>query len=985
MLSTHPIQRRYLAEDLVRLRRSDEQRRYVASQRAGRIDPNPHQIDAVVFALSRLPEGGCILADEVGLGKTIEAGLVIAQRLAEGARRVLLVTPKPLLGQWKQELYALFGIDTQEGGARSGAFDGPGVFIIGRELVGSEKGEAALREAEPFDLCVVDEAHEVFANVYRRFDRWGDYREDADEAKTAGRLRALLTGSGTPVLLLTATPIQNSLPELWGLVQYVDPTGTLLGDLPTFRELFCASDDRILAPGQEHELHERMRSVVKRTLRRQAQDFMERPFVGRHAQLFEYEMSPEERRLYDDVTAYLLEPGICAFRGNQRRLLLIGFHRRMASSIRALSASLVRVAERLRGMLAGGGRDADDAAAFVADLEDDERGETDTDESAAAPPEQVRAELERVEAFIARAQALPGDGKARALIQAIRLVLQRAADGQGTGKVVIFTESLTTQDYLRELLLQDGVVSDEEITLFRGTNDSLRARQALAQWQEEVGREIPAYNQPSRDIAVRLALVHEFRTRSRVFVSTEAGAKGLNLQFCSTLINYDLPWNPQRIEQRIGRCHRYGQTHDVTVINFIAKDNEAQRLTFEILSQKLELFGTVLGASDDVLHEAQGDAPDTLVGALGAEFESRLRRIYERARTLAEIESELRELRDALDTRRHEFEDAYRRTADVIKTRLDASVQQVFRRISEELPRELREFDRDLEGVVTRYLAAIGAGVEREARDGVVLLRIAPCAALPDGLREGLTVAIGHVAGLGDAQPLHLGHPLVAAALAEARGASTGRFRVRVRVAADDDGLGALRGRAGRLILARIRYAGFEASERLIPVVLLAGDAEPVAPDVAARLLGCPFEDDPAAGAAPVSDEDVADALELLVFAAGAEALRGDEQRFDRSMAQIERYVGDRVLVERRKQTRLQRQVAAAEAERDRAVGAQQRTDAEGRLGRLRLELEAVEETVARLERRDDDTYQLFRERAEARRYAAPRVERLLEAELRIA
>ncbi|MGE3231316.1 MAG: SNF2-related protein, partial [Hyphomicrobium sp.] len=141
MQSLHPIQRRYLAEDLVRLRRSDEQRRYVASQRAGRIDPNPHQIDAVVFALSRLPEGGCILADEVGLGKTIEAGLVIAQRLAEGARRVLLVTPKPLLGQWKQELYALFGIEAREGGAQAGGFDGSGVFIVGRELVGTEKGE----------------------------------------------------------------------------------------------------------------------------------------------------------------------------------------------------------------------------------------------------------------------------------------------------------------------------------------------------------------------------------------------------------------------------------------------------------------------------------------------------------------------------------------------------------------------------------------------------------------------------------------------------------------------------------------------------------------------------------------------------------------------------------------------------------------------------------------------------------------------------
>ena len=110
----HPIHRRYDAEDLVRLRRSSERRRYAASQRLGRIDPNPHQIDAGMFALRRIPEGGCILADEVGLGKTIEAGIIVAQMMAEGAARILIVVPKPLLGQWQDELYTLFGISAQE-------------------------------------------------------------------------------------------------------------------------------------------------------------------------------------------------------------------------------------------------------------------------------------------------------------------------------------------------------------------------------------------------------------------------------------------------------------------------------------------------------------------------------------------------------------------------------------------------------------------------------------------------------------------------------------------------------------------------------------------------------------------------------------------------------------------------------------------------------------------------------------------------------
>src|ERR1700733_10802700 len=131
MTVPHPIQRRYLAEQLVRLRRSDEQQRYAAAQRQERIDPNPHQIDAVIFALKRIPEGGCILADEVGLGKTIEAGLVIAQLRAEGAaRRVLLVVPKPLLGQWQDELYRLFSIHAVEARMEPGAFTEDGVFLV---------------------------------------------------------------------------------------------------------------------------------------------------------------------------------------------------------------------------------------------------------------------------------------------------------------------------------------------------------------------------------------------------------------------------------------------------------------------------------------------------------------------------------------------------------------------------------------------------------------------------------------------------------------------------------------------------------------------------------------------------------------------------------------------------------------------------------------------------------------------------------------
>src|SRR5438132_5481285 len=171
-MTLHPFNRRILAEDLIRVRRADDRERYAASQRQARIDPNPHQIDAVIFALRRIREGGCILADEVGLGKTIEAGLVIAQSRAEGAARVLLIVPKSLIGQWQNELANLFAIQAQDNHTH---FAAPGVYLVGREFAGSERGAGSLGSAPPFDLVVIDEAHEIFAALHKRYDREGTY------------------------------------------------------------------------------------------------------------------------------------------------------------------------------------------------------------------------------------------------------------------------------------------------------------------------------------------------------------------------------------------------------------------------------------------------------------------------------------------------------------------------------------------------------------------------------------------------------------------------------------------------------------------------------------------------------------------------------------------------------------------------------------------------------------------------------------------
>jgi superfamily II DNA or RNA helicase len=973
----HPIQRRYLAEQIVRLRRADEEERYASSQRQGRIDPNPHQIDAVIFALKRIPEGGCILADEVGLGKTIEAGLVLAQLRSEGAaQRILLIVPKPLLGQWQDELYRLFNIQAAEGRLEPGAFAGDGVFIIGREAAGSERGAAVLRDCEPFDLCVIDEAHEIFANIYRRFDKDGFYLPDSDEARIAHRVRSFLRNS--PVLLLTATPIQNNLTELWGLVQYVEPTGTLLGNLRTFRDVFCEGDDRQLVRGQDEELRRRIATVVQRTLRRQAQEFLERPFVARRAQIFDYSMAPREKTLYDDVTTYLLEPRLLAFRGNQRQLLLIGFHRLMASSVAALAESLRKVAERLERLARG---ERPDYQEFLDDLDDEdlrlglEDAEPGDDDRLAADPAAVTKELQRVRDFIQRAETLPRDSKAEKLLEVMRIIGERHPERR---RVVIFTESLVTQDYLQRILIERGGLGPEAITLFRGINNSARANQALERWQAEVGEQLPPYQRPSRAVAVRLALVHEFKTRSQVFISTEAGAKGLNLQFCDTIINYDLPWNPQRIEQRIGRCHRYGQQHDVTVINFLASDNEAQQLTFEILSNKLDLFGRVLDASDVVLHEPSTEAPEKLTGVLGSDFETRLRRIYERARTLDEITAELRRLREQMEDERRKYEETWARTAGLIESRFDDSVKQVLRRIQADLPKGLARLDRELDELISGYLSARGIPFQRTSDNGHIRFQVQRSSKLPEGYDSGGSVIVGRAADPEADDPLHPSHPLAQAAVEEARAASQNRFSVAWKVTAQAPApLSESKGKRGRLVLSRIRYSGFERVDRLISTVLLEDDPSPLPIECGHWLLEQAPRDCPPANLAL----DIEDAIEEMTFVDQAEVSTQEQQRFDRSLEQIERYVEDQLLVLRRRLAAEAKSLRAAEERRDAALGSDQRDDAERRIRTIQKHIDEMESEIGRLEKRDDPDYGQWRDRAHQRRYRPPEVSRILDVE----
>jgi len=979
-MSLHDFNLRLLAEELVRVRRPDDRERYAASQRQARIDPNPHQIDAVIFALRRLREGGCILADEVGLGKTIEAGLVIAQCRAEGAQRVLLIVPKSLIGQWQNELLNLFDILAREDQT---SFLAPGVYLVGREFAGSERGSTQLGASLPFDLVVIDEAHEIFAGLHKRFERDGTYDESSDEALMAHRVRGFLRS--TPVLLLTATPMQNSLAELWGLVQYVEPTGTLLGDIATFRRVFCDEDDRTLVHGQEHELQRRLAVVLQRTLRRQAQEFLDRPFTQRRCRLYEYAMSDDERSLYDDVTEYLLQPSLYAFAGRQRRLLLIGFHRRMASSIPALAASLENVAARLRRLQAGR-PPGDIGLDALRDLEDEDMGTElveDASEALPAPLDgnAVTAELALVESFVARARSLPNDAKARSFLDAIRVILDLGKDGGGSGKAVVFTESITTQEYLRKLLMDAGL-SDADITLFRGVNDHPRAQEAYARWKQEEGARFSPAVRPSREVGVRLALVHEFRTRSKVLVCTEAGAKGLNLQFCETVINYDLPWNPQRIEQRIGRCHRYSQQRDVTVVNFIAHDNEAHRLTFEILSQKLDLFGKVLDASDTVLHEPRTDAPEMLASALSIEFENDLRNIYSRSRTLDEVTREIAALRDKISERRDAYEREYERTSRIIESRFDENVRRVFKRLREDLPHGLADLDRDIADLVDGYLTRLAVKYRRLGKAGRVVFDVAPEAALPVEVGDARRFATGDARGLTDAQALNLLHPLVQAAIAHARTWPGGSIALVLPESAAPD-VSVLLGKRGVLCVSLVDYGGFEPVQRIVAAAVV--DGSPIDPLLAARLVHLQAGESEAGNTgAGVDSQALEDAVDEAVFMDQGAVEKGEQQHFEQALGQLERFVEDKILVCRRERTSIADKLKSARERRDEIVGATARERIQAEIERLATRDENLERRIEALESREDEVYRKWRNEYHELRYRTPSITRLFQANFQI-
>lgn len=589
-----------------------------------KVDLNPHQVDAALFALASPLSNGVILADEVGLGKTIEASLVLAQKWAEHKRRLLLVVPATLRKQWSQELVEKFSLpsrilearnfrEAQEAGAANpfqmeSAFGEPAVVICSYEFASRKQTELA---SVHWDLVVFDEAHKL-RNFYK-----------GESAKIASRLDAAL--KGRPKLLLSATPLQNNLQELYGLIAIIDPH--FFGNLDAFKARYCRPK---LESAEFEQLRDRLKSICKRTLRRQVQETGGIKFTRRYSMTEDFRPSSDELELYRQVSEYLQDDNILSIKPGARHLVTLVIRKILASSSFAIQGTLTTMIERLEKKLPLA--DALNDYDAIADLTDEEG----IDEDDTIDPAALAAEVNQLKNFRALAEHIARDAKADALLRVIGKAFDFAERLGGKRKAVIFTESVRTQSKLKQLLSDNGHAG--KIAVLNGSNADPDSKAILKNWlkQHEGSGRISG----AKTADMKAALVDHFRESAEILICTEAGAEGINLQFCSLLINYDLPWNPQRVEQRIGRVHRYGQKHDVVVVNFINKGNRADERVFELLSEKFQLFEGVFGASDEILGSIES----------GVDIERHIHDIYQRCRDDARIDAEFDQLQARFKT-----------------------------------------------------------------------------------------------------------------------------------------------------------------------------------------------------------------------------------------------------------------------------------------------------------------------------------------------
>ncbi|MBU0495555.1 MAG: DEAD/DEAH box helicase, partial [Chloroflexi bacterium] len=521
-----------------------------------RIDPLPHQLEAVYHYMLRQPRLRFLLADDPGAGKTIMAGLFLKELKLRGAiTRTLIVAPANLAPQWQRELITKFDepfdlVDRAALNARgSRAWEIADQCVVSLDFAWRADVLESLARAHRWDLVIVDEAHKMAA--YQRGSKL--------ERTRRYRLGEFLTDHTEHLLLLTATPHKGDPENFRLLLQLLDP------------DLFA--DTEILARAVRRQEN----PIFLRRLKEDMKGFDGRPlFPPRHVHTLGVELTPAEQRLYEDVTRYVTVNFNRALAEDNRNVTfaLIVLQRRLASSIRAIQRSLENRRDRLATL-------RDEVQANPDLLAAARRGDPAPDELSEDAPEQERweaeeralrftvarnlgeleAEIAILSSLAAQAQAVEERGPERKLDE-LRQVIANIDLFHSGEKLLIFTEAKDTLDYLAENLVDWGLT----VTSIDGTMappERYRAEQT-------------------------------FHDAVQVMVATEAAGEGINLQFCHLMINYDLPWTPTRLEQRMGRIHRYGQQYEVYIYNLVATSTR-EGMVLHALLDKLERMREGLG------------------------------------------------------------------------------------------------------------------------------------------------------------------------------------------------------------------------------------------------------------------------------------------------------------------------------------------------------------------------------------------------------
>ncbi|MCW1837482.1 DEAD/DEAH box helicase [Bacillus xiamenensis] len=446
--------------------------------------PLKHQLEVAKRVVEEM-NGKAILADEVGLGKTVEAGLIIKEYMIRGlAKKILILVPASLVSQWVQELRTKFYIDAVEQ-KKSYVWEQCDVVVSSIDTAKRQPHRDTILSIA-YDMVIIDEAHKLKNNKTKNYEFVRNLNKKF-------------------CLLLTATPIQNRIGEIFNLVSLLKPGH--LGNEHQFKDLFAKKELQL-------EDHDRLKQLVNKVMIRNRRQDTGIEWSKRHVKTISIDFSPTEQSLYDEICQLKNNPSY-----TKHMFSIMTLERECCSSREAVYMTIKKMQKEEKHILG------------------------------ASAIGQIMEKINQVEQ----------NSKA---LEVVKLIQQL------NEKVIIFTEYRATQIYLQWFLQQNGISS----VPFRGG-----FKRSKKDWMKDL-----------------------FRERAQVLIATEAGGEGINLQFCNQIINYDLPWNPMRLEQRIGRIHRLGQERDVHIYN-MATNGTVEEHILKLLYEKIQLFENVIGDLDDIL------------------------------------------------------------------------------------------------------------------------------------------------------------------------------------------------------------------------------------------------------------------------------------------------------------------------------------------------------------------------------------------------